>query len=71
MNEYRGFNIFVPERVKIQRKQQGLSMVDFAEKVGVTKLTVFNWEHGLYEPNHINMPKLCEATDKHPSYYYN
>lgn len=71
MNEYRRYYMFVPERVKIQRKRLGLSMADFADEVGVTKLTIFNWEHGLYEPNHINMEKLCEATHKHVSYYYN
>ena len=71
MNEYRGNNMFVPERVKAQRKRMGLSMADFADEVGVTKLTIFNWEHGVYEPNHINMDKLCEATNKHVSYYYN
>lgn len=70
MNEYRGSHAFIPERVKSLRTQQGMSMVDFAEKVGVTKLTILNWEHGVYEPNHINMNRLCKATHKDASYFY-
>ncbi|WP_416376559.1 helix-turn-helix transcriptional regulator [Streptococcus thermophilus] len=38
-------------RLKELRKQKKLTIVELAEKVGVTKLTILNWEHGTHEVN--------------------
>ena len=47
-------------RLKELRKQKKLTIVELAEKVGVTKLTILNWEHGTHEIKGSNAKKLAE-----------
>ena len=44
-------------RLKELRKQKKLTIVELAEKIGVTKLTILNWEH---EIKGSNAKKLAE-----------
>jgi DNA-binding transcriptional regulator YiaG len=36
--------------VKAQRRRTGLSAADYAKLVGVSPLTIYNWEHGKSRP---------------------
>ncbi|ARU13935.1 DNA binding protein [Streptococcus phage P7574] len=47
-------------RIKQLRKERKLSIVELAEKIGVTKLTILNWEHGTHEIKGSNAKKLAE-----------
>jgi DNA-binding transcriptional regulator YiaG len=41
---------FSARSVKAQRKKSGLSAADYAKLVGVSPLTIYNWEHGKSRP---------------------
>lgn len=43
------------------RITQGLTQKALAEKIGVSPITVFQWEHGKYHPTPSIVPKLAEA----------
>ena len=47
-------------RLKKLRKQKKLTIVELAEKIGVTKLTILNWEHGTHEIKGSNAKKLAD-----------
>ena len=47
-------------RLKKLRKQKKLTIVELAEKLGVTKLTILNWEHGTHEIKGSNAKKLAD-----------
>lgn len=51
-------------RLRIERK---LSQRDLASTVGVTPMTVKNWDHGRYSPNASVVPALCAAMGLSPS----
>jgi len=41
---------FLGQVVHAQRKRLGLSAADYAKLIGVSSLTVYNWEHGRTRP---------------------
>ena len=41
---------FSPKWVKADRKRLGISAKDYAALVGVSPLTIYNWEHGKTKP---------------------
>ena len=41
---------FSPRSVKAQRERLGFSAADYAKLVGVSPLTIYNWEHGKSRP---------------------
>jgi len=41
---------FSPRSVKAQRDRLGFSAADYARLVGVSALTIYNWEHGKSRP---------------------
>ncbi len=41
---------FSPRSVKAQRRRTGLSAADYAKLVGVSGLTIYNWENGKSRP---------------------
>ena len=49
-----------PEEIKELRQRLGLSQNKFARKVGVTQITVYNWEQGKTTPPEptLNLLKL-------------
>lgn len=47
-------------RLKELRKQKKLTIIELAEKIGVTKLTILNWEHGTHEIKGSNAKKLAD-----------
>ena len=45
-----GRHSFSPEAVIAERERLELSAADYGELVGVSKLTIYNWEHGRSKP---------------------
>lgn len=41
---------FSARSVRAQRRRVGLSAADYAKLIGVTPLTIYNWEHGKTRP---------------------
>lgn len=48
--ESNGDTRFSARSVKAQRRRTGLSAADYATLVGVSPLTIYNWEHGKARP---------------------
>ena len=44
--------------IKKLRKKLKMTQTEFADKLGVAKLTVFNWEHGLFKPSQLALRQL-------------
>ena len=47
-------------RIKRLRKRLNMSQPELAAAIGVTKLTVFRWEHGGHTPHPVFAEKLKE-----------
>ena len=43
------------------RKEEKLSQLEFAKIIGVTKTTIFNWEHDIHYPDKISKLMIIEA----------
>jgi DNA-binding transcriptional regulator YiaG len=50
---------FSPRWVKIHRDKIGLSAADYGKLVGVSGLTIYNWESGKARPRDQFLPKLA------------
>lgn len=50
---------FSAKSVRSQRRRLGLSAKDYAELVGVSPLTVYNWEHGRVRPQKAQLAALA------------
>ena len=55
-------------RLKELRKEKGLTQTDLAEQLEVTKLTIHNWENGVYSIKSDRLKKLCEIFDVDATY---
>lgn len=55
-------------RLRQLREDRGLSMKDFAEKLGISKNSVFRYEHNLQDPSVARVKKM--ATILHTSLDY-
>ncbi len=49
------------EKIWRLRERKGLSQEAFAEKVGVSRQTVSNWENGKATPDAYKLKQICEA----------
>lgn len=49
---------FSPRSVRAQRTRIGFSAANYAKLVGVSSLTVYNWEHGKNRPKGTQLAKL-------------
>lgn len=47
--------------LKALRERNGWSVVEAAERIGVTRATVYSWENGDKEPEKPALRSLCEA----------
>ena len=50
-------------RLKELRKEKGLTQTDLAELLEVTKLTIHNWENGVFSIKSDRLKTLCEIFD--------
>ncbi len=59
----------ISERIYKLRKCHKLSLIDFAEKVGVHCSTVKDWEDGKKKPFRSSLLKICKAFEIDISYF--
>lgn len=45
------------------RKEEKLSQLEFAKIIGVTKTTIFNWEHDIHYPDKMSKLMIIEALE--------
>ena len=57
-SEANGSNRFSARSVRAQRQRVGLSAAQYAQLVGVSPLTIYNWEHGKSRPRNGQFEKL-------------
>lgn len=53
----------VGKRIETLRKSKKISQEDLAEKVGVSRTTIYKWESGTSVPNYANMQALARALE--------
>ena len=58
----------VSNLIKTRRKEEKITQQEFANKVGVSLMTVVRWENGIRTPNSALMPKIAEALNTTVSY---
>jgi putative transcriptional regulator len=49
--------------VKEYRKSRGLSQHNLADKLGVRRATISDWENGIYFPTNENIKKMAQVFD--------
>ena len=59
----------VGKRIEKLRKSKKISQEDLAEKVGVSRMTVYKWESGTSVPNYANMQALARALETTVSFF--
>lgn len=59
----------VGKRIETLRKSKKISQEDLAEKVGVSRMTVYKWESGTSVPNYANMQALARAFETTVSFF--
>lgn len=59
----------VGKRIETLRKSKKISQEDIAEKVGVSRQTVYKWESGTSIPNYANMQALARALETTVSFF--
>lgn len=59
----------VGKRIETLRKSKKISQEDLAEKVGVSRMTVYKWESGTSVPNYANMQALARALETTVSFF--
>ena len=56
------------DRIKAIRGDQGLTQVEFAERLGVSRSSVLNWEYGQNTPASAMAEKICRTFQVNPLY---
>ena len=59
----------VGKRIEKLRNSKKISQEDLAEKVGVSRTTVYKWESGTSVPNYANMQALARALETTVSFF--
>lgn len=59
----------VGKRIETLRKSKKISQEDLAEKVGVSRTTIYKWESGTSIPNYANMQALARALETTVSFF--
>lgn len=59
----------VGKRIETLRKSKKISQEDLAEKVGVSRTTIYKWESGTAKPNYANMQALARALETTVSFF--
>ena len=54
-------------RIRLYRKQSGLTQEQLASKINVTKSCVSNWEQGINRPDADILADICRALNVSPS----
>lgn len=59
--EEKPLNEIFAENLKLQMRIHGFSTRALGEKIGVSAMTVSNWQRGVFSPNPDMMDKICKA----------
>lgn len=59
----------VAKSIILARNESGLTQEQLAEKVGVPRTTIANWETGKFSPSNKNVELLSKLSDK-PTFYF-
>ena len=59
----------VGKRIETLRKTKKISQEDLAEKVGVSRTTIYKWESGTSVPNYVNTQALARALETTVSFF--
>ena len=62
--------VFFGDKIRVARKEAGLTQRQLAGLIGATNTTVSNWEKGLSRPDADMIQKLCGALQLQPNYFY-
>lgn len=57
----------IGSRIRMYRKESGLTQEQLAEKINVTKSRVSNWEQGINRPDADILADICRALNVSPS----
>lgn len=57
------------DRIRIIRKDKGLTQDDLAEILGVTRITVVNWESGKFEPSKAKGRQIIRELGVNPEWF--
>ena len=57
----------IGELIRNRRKDENLKLTELAEKVDVTMITAYRWEHGIARPNKTNIPALAKVLHVSPA----
>lgn len=63
MKKSNKMNVKLKDRLKELRQSQGLSQGEFADKIGATRTSVFNWENEKTPPDLYWLLQICERFD--------
>lgn len=58
--------MYFNQRIKKVRANQGMTQEQFGKLFGVSKATVYNWEHMMNYPDDKNLKKLADFMDLTP-----
>lgn len=58
--------MYFNQRIKKVRSNQGMTQEQFGKLFGVSKATVYNWEHRMSFPGDKNLKKLADFMDLTP-----
>lgn len=54
---------FIGERLKELRRRRGMTQAEFAQMLGVTKETIYRYEHGAQEPSLSRLASIAKCLD--------
>lgn len=57
----------IGSRIRMYRKESGLTQEQLADKINVTKSRVSNWEQGINRPDAYILADICRALNVPPS----
>lgn len=61
---------FRKSSIRDLRANEGLSLRDFAKRLGTSPVTVNNWELGIAKPGMSYLERICQEFDVHPGFFF-
>lgn len=60
----------IGERIKVRRKEMGLTLTQLSEKCGISPQLISDYENNRKEPGVKNIRLLCNALSVYPNYFF-
>jgi transcriptional regulator with XRE-family HTH domain len=64
------FQVALGKRISLLRKKQGLTIQQLADRLGLARSSVNNWENGRREPTSIQVPTIATILNTTTDYLY-